>query len=185
MFLSYVLEGCITGLSPKKYLLIDYCIGQGCEKIMHVCREAFKFAYEITEFTLQFLTDSIKHQRFAQVAKLTDRINLSSKLSFAEIKQKNDRVMAVAQELGIIVTKEQLAAMNLPNVPKYVHAYAWLSRYFYLVGDQQPNSEQIQLDPITVDELYKLYIFDNEGKVDAISLVTKEKLGKVWLTCFP
>ena len=89
------------------------------------------------------------------------------------------------QELGINVTKEQLAAMNLPKFPKYVHAYAWLSRYFYLVGDQQPNSEQIQLDPITVDELYKLYIFDNEDKVDAISLVTKEKLGKVWLTCFP
>lgn len=172
-------------MSPKNYLVIDYYIGQGCQKINNICREAFKAAYEITEFTLQSLTDSIKARRYAQVSTLSDRSNVGSKLNSKELQSKNDDTVVICQEFGINITKEQLSILNLPNVPRYVHCYAWLSRFFYLVGDQEPNSQKIQIDPITVDELYLQYTLDNIGKIDSNLVISKDKLSKIWLQCFP
>jgi hypothetical protein len=57
------------------------------------------------------------------------------------------------------LSREQVAAILIPNSPVSLSCYAWMDDYFKLVGDAIPNKEnEIHLEPVEIKEIYQEYV---------------------------
>ena len=63
----------------------------------------------------------------------------------------------VASYYGFELSREDVAAANIPNSSTSISCYAWMARYFSLVGDEMPNSQQIHLEPMHINEVWQEY----------------------------
>ena len=70
--------------------------------------------------------------------------------------------MGLCQKHNIHLSREQIGLMNLPNSFNSINMYAWMKDYFYLVGDDEPDNDEIHLDPINIVDVYNQYKFDIE-----------------------
>jgi hypothetical protein len=179
-----ILDGCIVGISPKGYLIINYHIGSGVKKINEVCREAFISAYQISDCQLQVLCKYIKERRFTTIRDFSDRSS-SVKCKESSIAKRTEQLQLVAQRMNFTLSSNQLAAVMIPNTPKYLFTYAWLERYFHLIGDKEPNSEEIHLEPITIGEVYQEYLRDNINCFHPQDYASRKHIAKIWIACFP
>lgn len=55
---------------------------------------------------------------------------------------------SAALRYGFEFSREDIGIMNLPSGLKAVMAYTWMVRYFACVGDNEPNVDEIHLDPV-------------------------------------
>jgi hypothetical protein len=56
------------------------------------------------------------------------------------------------------------AALQIPNIIQSLSCYAWMKSYLKLIGDFQPNKDEIHLEPISVIEIYNEYVTFIETK---------------------
>lgn len=180
---SNILDSCVIGISEKGYLKLKYKIGSGTDKINNVCRRAFMRAYIIEESYLQTLCSHIKHNRFSQTATLSDQTSAVVCCS-AAIASKTQQLQQFSEHFKITLSQEQLAAVMMSNKPQYYFVYAWMKRFFDLIGDQEPNCNEIHIEPITINEIYQEYQLDNLDNRSPYKLATKNVMQRVWLSCF-
>jgi len=183
-YCSNVLDGCMVGISPKGYLIVNYHIGSGIYKINNVCRMSFLLAYQISDSHLQTLCKSIKERKFNAAGTFSDRTS-SVKCNEKAIENKTEKLKQLAERMNFSLSKSQLSAVMIPNKPKYLFAYAWLERYFDLVGDQELNCNEIHLEPVTLEEVYVEYLRDTDNKYHPNDYASKKHLTRLWLLCFP
>ena len=58
-----------------------------------------------------------------------------------------------------------------------------MARYFTLVGDEMPNSEQIHLEPMHIKEIWEEY--RDVMKTLDCGYISCGAIDKLWLHCFP
>lgn len=103
-----------------------------------VCRQAFRFAHNMSRSTLSDLCKEIKLKTFSTAVELTDASAITSNSNF---KQMQDGIINLCAKFDIILTKEQLAGITIPNTTLELNAYGWMHYYFNTVGDQEPNTD--------------------------------------------
>ena len=64
-----------------------------------------------------------------------------------------------------------------------ISCYAWMARYFSLVGDEMPNSDQIHFEPMHIKEAWEEYR-DVMKTLDS-GYISAGAFGQMWTNCFP
>lgn len=101
------------------------------------------------------------------------------------IANKTEKLQLIAKQMDFTLSSDQLSAIMIPNKSKYLFAYAWMARYFYLVGDQEPNCNEIHVEPMTIEDVYLEYLRDNAKCFALQEFASKKNIAKLWLLCFP
>ena len=55
----------------------------------------------------------------------------------------------LANKRGDLLNHDQIVALQIPNTLQSLSCYAWMSYYFDLMGDAQPNRNEIHLEAIS------------------------------------
>eukprot|EP01036_Dinobryon_divergens_P034074 gene34074-44025_t len=111
----------------------------------------------IPEIKRQFIMDKVRDT----IKRISDQgyaiHNWKSKASDDQI----SKFIKLASKRGIILTKTQLAMLQVPNSPTSLNCYCWMDHYFELVGDKIPNSDgEIHLEPTDMRSIWKEYLID-------------------------
>ena len=59
---------------------------------------------------------------------------------------------------GRPLSRDQVAAIRIPNSSASLSCYAWMNSYFNLVGDIIPNKDEVHLEAIEIKEIYQEYV---------------------------
>ena len=138
------------GYSERNYTRINYKIGVGRFTLAGVCKNCFCKAYEYGKTTVENICASIKLGEY----NLTEA-NLSDKTGAYTYENAFKAALnRMANEKGRYLNWEQLAALQIPNTTQSLSAYAWFDSYFKLMGDFQPNCDEIHLEPTTIEDIY-------------------------------
>ena len=78
--------------------------------------------------------------------------------STAAPKMSNYNIQLLAEAYGFDMSNEQMAMTRIPNGTKSLMAYVWMEAVFNLIGDVQPNSDEIHLESMS-NLLINLYNF--------------------------
>ena len=81
---------------------------------------------------------------YTQANTLVTVAPLSDKTTHSALGISGARELAVRQR--ITLSNEQAAMMLIPNGEKHLSAYTWMKDIFKLIGDVQPNKEEIHLE---------------------------------------
>lgn len=141
-------------------------------------------SYQISESYLQTLCKYIKHKKFNVIGDFSDRTS-SVKCNETTIAKKTDKLQLIAQQMNFVLSSNQLAAIMIPNKTKYMFAYAWMERFFDLIGDSEPNCDEIHIEPVRLEDVYQEYLRDNSNSFSLEELASKKNIAKLWLLCFP
>lgn len=187
---------CIEGLTEgkgktgKAYHRYSWNVGLGSKGyvVEGVCRYMFCRCYEIGHTLLEVLCNEIKTGITTSMLPLGDRTNFNIR-RHPEYGQIINEIVNRAQAEGVRLSREQIAMMQIPNTVDSLTMYGWMEFYFNLVGDEQPNENEIHLDPVPITTIYKEYqcdMIETEfvGGV-GVSALTKESFLKMWESCFP
>lgn len=97
----------------------------------------------------------------------------------------------VAKNHNITLSTEQIAAFHLLNSPAQIYLYGWMKAHFALIGDEEPNCQEIHIDPVTVKDIYQDYVADChftynvDEAANAKMLASYNTFCSVWKDCFP
>ena len=61
----------------------------------------------------------------------------------------NGNIQLLAEAYGFKMSNEQMAMMRIPNGTKSLMAYTWMESTFGLIGDVQPNCDEIHLESMS------------------------------------
>lgn len=61
----------------------------------------------------------------------------------------DNNVRMLAEAYGFQISNDQIAMMRVPNGTKSLMAYTWMETTFALIGDVQPNSDEIHLESMS------------------------------------
>jgi len=181
-----IIEQQIVRLSKNnKKVVYKYYIGPITNRINDVCRRIFLDAYRMKNSTLVSLTMKIREARWGSSRPLCDRTNASCGRTENDVNQSYENLENFAATQDLRIGHDQIALALVPNTPKAVSLMAWMERYFYEVGDMQPNRyNEIHIDHISITEVHRQYLLDMEGKVDPNDIASVGDLGKMWMRCF-
>lgn len=89
----------------------------------------------------------------------------------------------LCQNSGIQLTLDEEACVFLPNSDLSLQCYAWMKAHFSLIGDEEPNSHEIHLEPCYIKDIYEEYKLDQE--VNGSEHLKSTQFGLMWQKCFP
>jgi hypothetical protein len=69
-------------------------------------------------------------------------------------------LQSVAERNGFRLDREKLGEAALPNGIGSLTCYSWLLMYFKCSGDDEPNQNEIHIDPIEEKTIHKEYLED-------------------------
>lgn len=110
-----------------------------------------------------------------------------TKLSQVEV----ESAKAIAEFHNISLDQSHIAALKLTWSPAQLFAYGWMQTHFVLIGDQEPNSNEIHLDPMPIKDIYQDYVCEcmatyNIASLEALTnLLRYEQFCELWKACFP
>lgn len=161
----------------KRYCRHNWKIGVAPKRVVeNVCRTAFQLAYGIGKSYIEVIVRSIKDFEVNLEPPLDDRAVISSHYEYLFIKMAEDR--------GLQLTRDQLAALRVPNSPTSVLCYSWMLIYFDVIGDLIPNSDgEIHIEPTDIKEIWAEYKEDTNFAGE--SYLCAEAFGRMWDICFP
>lgn len=84
---------------------------------------------------------------------------------------------------GFDLSLDEKAGLFLPNTDVSLKCYAWMKSHFSLIGDFEPNSQEIHLEPCYIKDVYEEYKLDQLVNGDGYS--KKTQFGLMWQKCFP
>ena len=108
------------------------------EQLSGVCKACFCNCYGISTSTIDRKVRNYKDGAVVHAPVLNDKTAVSD-ATYSGFKK-------AAAYYGIKLSRQQLAAARIPNSVVAVSAYAWMARYFSLVGDDMSNRDEIHLD---------------------------------------
>lgn len=118
-------------------------------ELSDVCKACFCNCFGISHSAVDRVVAFHKSGVKRPAAELNDR-SVVNRITFRGMKR-------VASYYGFELSREDVAAANIPNSSTSISCYAWMARYFSLVGDEMPNSEQIHLEPMHINEVWQEY----------------------------
>lgn len=143
-------------------------------------------AYRIGKNFLNQRTKEIKMKLSASDASATFSDSMSVDKLVANCNHKALHYFEKVCEMNNIeLTKEQKAAICIPNSPTEFTCYGWMDYYFNVIGDQEPNRDgEIHLEPVHIKDIHKEYLADMTycGEDATLSL---RPFGELWANCFP
>lgn len=195
-YLRDKIRSCIIGLTAgngktgKQYQRYNWSVGQGSQAMLvrGVCREAFMQCYEIRHTQLEVLCNDIRMGINASEKPLGDKANVNIK-HHPEAGTMIKEIIRKTHRQGVNLSREQLSRMQLPNTVDSLAMYGWMDFYFDLVGDDQPNEDEIHLDPVPIKTVYEEYVSDavdsSAGSGLGLKPLSKDSFCKMWKQCFP
>lgn len=98
-----------------------------------------------------------------------------------------DELIREAERAGMNVRREHIQAMNLNCSVQGIRAFTWMDWHFNLVGDQQPNRDEIHLETQYCKTVYEEFLSDEtlSQSPDAKDPVSYAEFCRLWLTLFP
>ena len=161
------------------YLKMEYKVipetKVGIEIRNAVCEKTFMKAWGINNYLMKKLRKECKVGIVKTVSRrMSDRYSAVHGDVFAIMK---------ASGIKVDISPERLARSLIPNTDEGFHCYSWLENRFYLVGDSQPNSSEIHLDPMDKNELHKEY--EHESLLYNYKPVELSEFLRIWRKSFP
>lgn len=89
----------------------------------------------------------------------------------------------MCQNRGFQLSLDEKACVYLPNTEESLQCYTWMKNHFSLIGDIEPNSQEIHLEPCFIKDIYEEYKLDQE--VDGNQYLKSTQFGLMWQKCFP
>jgi hypothetical protein len=83
-------------------------------------------------------------------------LNDSSRVSTAILEQ----LQRIAGKYGFRLNREEIGAAALPNGISSITCYSWLLMHFRSCGDEEPNFNEIHLDPTDEKSIHREYTAD-------------------------
>jgi hypothetical protein len=169
-------NNCWNGrLTEMGYMQMSWTVGSGAYKLQNVCRQLFIHCYLLSHSNLDRICQLVKRGiTNPNQANLNDNSN-----SFRQNSETDKVTLKDIQNYNIAhniqLTTSQRAALHLPNNVVSLATYGWMSAYFKLVGDSQPNrDDEIHLEPVKVNVVYAVYKDEireilNDNTIDAYS----------------
>ena len=117
--------------------------------IVGVCRSCFAHFYNVGHCYIDEICAKIKQGMVSNAKDLNDYTPAYSCTPFFK-KQLN----AIANKRGDFLNHDQIVALQIPNTVESLSCYAWMSLFFDLMGDVQPNKKEIHLEAISQKEIY-------------------------------
>ena len=78
----------------------------------------------------------------------------------------DNNVRMLAEAYGFQISNDQIAMMRVPNGTKSLMAYTWMETTFALIGDVQPNSDEIHLESMsTILNISQFFCLTNSAQL--------------------
>jgi hypothetical protein len=161
---------CVREISPtSRYCMMDYKIQSNSQgRIDNVCESTFRKVWCISKNRMNVLKREIKDGIVQTERCFNDKSKVPEKtlgktiiIIIAAWKHLLRLFLALmgmaAQRYGFEFNKEEISMMSLPSGFKAASAYSWMIRYFSCVGDEEPNTGEIHLDPIEEKEVWNVF----------------------------
>jgi hypothetical protein len=100
----------------------------------------------------QDFREEIKQGVVVTASKISNRTKLSVVLI--------NKLHEIATRYGFRLTREELGTVALPNSMSSVTCYSWLLMHFRSCGDEEPNVDEIHLDPTDEKVIFTEYCED-------------------------
>lgn len=144
LFLREKVEACLIDINPNTgFWTTSWILSYPNRGIkINVCRDAFRLAYDISEYQLTKICNDIKVNRYT----LPDNKNFLSMGKFQK------ETINFASTYKIKMTKDQIAAAKLPDTKQSLICYHWMAEKFSAMCDSVPTLEG--------DSIYCIYLFD-------------------------
>lgn len=158
--------------------MMQYKIGKS-PKIL-VCRQAFRMTYGIKRDRLRVLAKDFFEGRKGEPQR---QVSTSAPYDLTE-SDKQTYHAAMSQVFDLKLSNEQEAAMMIPNSHVAFACWAWMDRYFNIVGDFEPNTKgEIHLEPTLIKDIWKTYQSEisSDGKTTILNVY---QFGQLWNSCF-
>ena len=171
---------CVVRVQPgSNYLKMNYRIITETKlsvSIVHsVCKWTFMEAWGFNESLRKVLCENIKSGVVKTAHAITDR--------YSAVSGDFSKLVESCGLKDVITHPEKLNIAKLPNTEAAHYCYNWLENHFNLSGDNEPNSDEIHLDPVDKKEIYAEYA--NEAIIYKTKRVKKTQFNKIWRDCFP
>jgi len=156
-------------------------IGTGVAgQLKGVCKERFMVAYDMKRTYIEDISRDL-HKGHTNTAKpLNDKTSLAA----LDVADGIGQLTRLALSHGIVLTRDQLAAIQIPNSFESVNCYGWMRFYFDMVGDQIPNSAgEIHLEPIWIKDIYAEYLECMQES--NFQHLEPTQFAQLWKLCFP
>ena len=168
------------------YTIGAYAIPVQPQRI-RVCPTAFRLIYGLTKANLEGFQRAIKHNiMFGRTA-----YNDQTKVAVASVKrleQKNPYLPVNLNSTYVHrLTQDEVSLALKSNNVKTKIAHMFLEKFFNLVGDKMPTSEEIHLDPMEKKKIWKEYCHEvtNVFELDESYLLKKTAFCVLWKNGFP
>ena len=91
-------------------------------------------------------------------------------------------LVALAATFDIELSQRQLAALVVPNSVASLTCFAWMQSFFDAVGDQQPNHNEIHLEPTDIKTVHAEYqqVVGDAGE----PVLQYQSFLNMWTSCF-
>jgi len=174
-------NSCIVGLSLAGYLKLDWTIGTAPHQIKGICKTLFVRCYNTTRNCVEDICAEIKKGESSEpFTAFGDRSNTGSRARKSTL----SRIIEYCDKKNIILTKEQMAMVNIPNTDLSLKCYCWLRSYFNMIGDCEPNTDgEIHLEPCSIKDIYFEYVTDQ--RMQSSDFLRATQFSDMWKTCFP
>ena len=173
---------CCYGLDDNGNIINGFDLSYGSllqKKKVRVCRKVWSYfmGKQCTKHRLQVFADSYKTELSPEGSSLTSRQNYGD----ATMHGTNLReIHEFYIEAGLENDNKDMMKMGIIRRTQ-METFLWFRDHFELVGDPQPNIQQVHLDLIEKTEIYQMYV--NEiGKANALSFSSWRKF---WAEVFP
>ena len=172
-----LITSCIDGFRPESgYAIMRFRVGVDHDNYLNgVCKTCFCNTHGISESTVDRVVASHKSGVKRPAAELNDRTAVN-RITFRGMKR-------IANYYGFELSRQDVAAANIPNSSVSISCYAWMARYFSLVGDEMPNSEEIHLESMHIKEIWEEY--RDVMKALDCGYIALGQFGDLWMKCFP
>jgi hypothetical protein len=162
-----ILGSGVKSFTAGGYARVWYEVGASGKRVA-VCQKVFAQAYGLGIRTIERVIRGIAKEKLLKLVQrpLTDRKLVEVEM-LAAMRQMADKV-------GITLTAEEEAAMQVSSSAKQNTAAAWIRRYASLHGDLMPDGDnEWHLDPVDLKVLHDEYVEEvkNELKETPLGLV--------------
>jgi hypothetical protein len=151
------------------------------ETLSGVCRECFINCYNVSGSYVDNIVIAIKNGERSVDGPLNDHAN-PARTNPGEAGGWFRQIGHVADSFGITLSFTQMAAMQIPNTEASLSCFAWMHTFFDMVGDKEPDREEIHLDAQPIRAIHDEY-------KDLMVSLSAPFLGysnfiNVWKSCF-
>jgi len=173
---------CCYGLDEKGNIIHGFQLSYGSllqRKSVKVCRKVWShfMGKYCTKHRMQVFSEAYKQELTPEGSALTLRQDFGDSTMHNTTLRKINKLYV---EAGL--ENDDTNMMKMGTIRRtQMETFLWFRDHFELVGDPQPNIEQVHLDRIEKTEIYQMYV--NEiGKANALTFSSWRKF---WAEVFP